>query len=231
MVGGINLTPEQSLDAQIARIKTVGVMLQPGEPFQSEAQASSVSSLVSAASASSPTASASTATTGITTSQPQKRSGLSAGVIAGVAVACLAVLALLFTLVWFWGRNKTLREMLDLVRKREEVVVDGYNESGVAVQRRRSMYQRHSEIGGVDAAGAAVASGRRDDASPTTALVSPLDGAGSLARLEAVELDGKPTISEVSGDEPARAEMEGVSARGLLVDIDEKDEEVGVGRG
>lgn len=248
MVGGINLTPEQSLEAQIARIAVVDVMLQPGEPFQSEAQASEVSSLVSAASSASAASAASATSTSTSTSSssvsataaaPQKRNKLSAGVIAGVAVACLAVLALLYALVWFWGRNKTLREMLDLVRKREEVVVNGYNESGVVVARRRSLFhqrQQHPEIGGgggggesgtfgapfspLGVGGMAAAAEPWSDGSSMTAV-----GGSGIMELEA--RDAKVVVFEVSGDEPARAEMEGVGVGGLLVDVNEKDEVAG----
>ncbi|KAL1306586.1 hypothetical protein AAFC00_005270 [Neodothiora populina] len=117
MIGSINQTPHQSLASQLKRIKEVGVMLEPGEQWQSEGQGASVSSAIASATAG---ASGGTATSASSTQKGSSQSGgLATGTIAGICSAGGVVILLFYALMWFWSRNKTLRETVDLVRERD----------------------------------------------------------------------------------------------------------------
>lgn len=141
MVGGINLNATTPLATQIMRAKTQDIMLQPGEPFQSEAEASSVSSMVSAATMTA----ASMSNTTVPGSAKETHKApllLSPGAIAGVVVAGLVVLGLLGTLLWFWSRSRTLKQTLDTERKTTEEVVNSLNS---AQNQHRQLPQHHQQ--------------------------------------------------------------------------------------
>jgi hypothetical protein len=93
-------------------------MLQPGEDFPDEGGPSSSSSISASPtthyeSTSTPTSTPTTVAvaTPTQTPEPAKKSGLSAGAIAGIAVGGAAVLIIVIALFYLLGRNKSLRQM------------------------------------------------------------------------------------------------------------------------
>lgn len=96
MVGVINPNATTSLAYQRQLAQDSAFQLNPGEPFPAE----------------SPLPSNLPSSTSIPTAhvRPPRSGKLSAGAIAGIAIACVGVVVLAALLFWFWGRFKGLNE-------------------------------------------------------------------------------------------------------------------------
>ncbi|KAJ4291797.1 hypothetical protein N0V90_009692 [Kalmusia sp. IMI 367209] len=109
MVGVVNPNATSSLATQRQIAQQASYQLSPGEDFPSEAETPLSSSSPSSTSSPSPPPASNS-----------HGSKLSAGAIAGIAIACVGVVVLGGLLAWFWGRFRGLRD--ELVRKESTIV-------------------------------------------------------------------------------------------------------------
>ncbi|KAF2824277.1 hypothetical protein CC86DRAFT_408377 [Ophiobolus disseminans] len=128
MVGAINPNASTPIAEQQKGAKGSAYMLNPGEPFPPEAP---LPSNVPGFTAPAPSTSA-------------KKHGLSAGAIAGIAIAAISVVVLGALLFFFWGRTKSLTDEVE--RKQSSVVRRTDSDAGMlqSAAPQPTMYQHYS---------------------------------------------------------------------------------------
>ncbi|KAF1353534.1 hypothetical protein BDV97DRAFT_291157 [Delphinella strobiligena] len=235
MVGGVNLNSSTNMTHHIAAIAEEGILLQPGEPWQSEDQESSIASFVGPTAA--PYMSISSK------SSAGHAEALSAGVIAGIAIAGFLVVVLAGVALWFMSRSHTLKQALHMERKAAEEVVNSFNgphstqnldlhgsldgppfrSSGIADQGGSRDSRRWSgPSGGLHGTSH---QSLEDTTCRGPGLRSPISPMtlGAVCGPGLAELEEKPNaISEIAGDEPARQEMGGSDPDDISVSKDGK---------